>query len=120
MGFVVFMIACDLFLPIVIGIAGWCLEKHPPEDINGFFGYRTDRSRKNQEAWDFAQKHWGKNARKVGTILFIVTFLMHIVCWNVEKDVLGTLSLIIVSVQVLALIATIFPTEKALKELLGE
>jgi hypothetical protein len=40
---------------MVVGIVFWT---YPPKKINEFYGYRTTRSRKSQEAWDFAQK-WG-------------------------------------------------------------
>ena len=41
----------------VVGIVFW---KYPPKKINGLYGYRTTRSRKSQEAWDFAQRYSAK------------------------------------------------------------
>lgn len=32
----------------------------PPKRINGFYGYRTERSRRDIESWNFAQRHSAK------------------------------------------------------------
>ena len=45
----------DALILMVVGIVFWM---YPPKKINEFYGYRTTRSRKSQEAWDFVQK-WG-------------------------------------------------------------
>ena len=42
---------------IILIIYGLIMMKFPPKEINLFFGYRTERARKNQEVWDFAQKY---------------------------------------------------------------
>ena len=41
----------------VVGVVFWM---YPPKKINDFYGYRTTRSRKSQEAWDFAQRYNAK------------------------------------------------------------
>ena len=41
----------------VMGVVFWM---YPPKKINEFYGYRTTRSRKSQEAWDFAQRYSAK------------------------------------------------------------
>lgn len=41
-------------------IAGTHLLKYPPKNINYFYGYRTKRSMKSQEAWKFAQSYSAK------------------------------------------------------------
>ena len=45
--------------------SGRVMLKHPPKEINNFFGYRTAMSRKNRDTWDFAhalfaEKYGGK------------------------------------------------------------
>lgn len=45
---------------ICIAIGGAILRFFPPKKINSFYGYRTPRSMKNQENWDFAQKYAGQ------------------------------------------------------------
>jgi uncharacterized membrane protein len=61
------------FIPISSGlifiIAGIILLKFPPKKINGFYGYRTSSSMKNQERWDYAQTYSSKETIKVGLFL---------------------------------------------------
>lgn len=45
-----------LILPfLLMTIIGFLFRKYPPKNINGIYGYRTSRSKKNQESWDLAQ-----------------------------------------------------------------
>lgn len=41
-------------LPIII--LGYFYKLYPPKKINHFYGYRTSRSMKNQQVWDYANK----------------------------------------------------------------
>ena len=41
---------------LILTVGGAVFWACPPRQINEFYGYRTTRSRKSQEAWDFAQK----------------------------------------------------------------
>lgn len=43
-------------LGITISLAGILMFVFPPKKINMFYGYRTIRSMKNTENWNFAQK----------------------------------------------------------------
>lgn len=45
---------------VVFSAGGLVLYIYPPKKINGIYGYRTTRSMKNQENWDYAQKLGGK------------------------------------------------------------
>ena len=53
----------------VVGIVFWM---YPPKKINEFYGYRTTRSRKSQEAWDFAQRYSAKLMTIFGLAALIV------------------------------------------------
>lgn len=45
-----------MFLPyIIIACTGYYFKNNPPRKINRMMGYRTKRSMKSQEAWDFSQ-----------------------------------------------------------------
>ena len=44
-----------LLIPAVMIVVGAVFLKRPPKRVNGFYGYRTQRSMSSQEAWDFAQ-----------------------------------------------------------------
>ena len=53
----------------VVGVVFWM---YPPKKINEFYGYRTTRSRKSQEAWDFAQRYSAKLMTILGLAALIV------------------------------------------------
>ena len=59
----------------VIGFAFWM---YPPKQINEFYGYRTTRSRKSQEAWDFAQRYSAKLMTIFGLAALIVAAAAHL------------------------------------------
>ena len=52
----IFLFAIDLLVPAIMLIAGYFMHKHPPKNINYIVGYRTARSMRNMDAWQFAQK----------------------------------------------------------------
>ncbi len=54
-------------------VSGWLLKKWPPKKINILCGYRTARSLRNKESWDFAQKMAATEALKCGAILSIAS-----------------------------------------------
>ncbi|GMQ30248.1 hypothetical protein Aconfl_28910 [Algoriphagus confluentis] len=41
---------------VIFILVGQMTKKFPPEEINGLNGYRSARSMRSQQAWDFAQK----------------------------------------------------------------
>nr|WP_297787948.1 SdpI family protein [uncultured Allomuricauda sp.] len=56
-------------------IAGLVFKNNLPKKINWWYGYRTKRSMKNQEQWDFAQKLGAKNMIKFSVIPFLTSVL---------------------------------------------
>jgi hypothetical protein len=95
---------------------GRIMYKSAPKNINYIFGYRTSRSTKNQDTWQFAHKHCGSLWWKIGLIMLIPTVLVHIPFYNSNKNTIGMLATIIMIVQVAVLILSIIPTEIALKK----
>ena len=51
-----FLFCMSVLTPVSIAVVGMVLQKHPVRDINSWSGYRSARSMKSQEAWDFAVK----------------------------------------------------------------
>ena len=41
-------------------------QKFPPKKINHFYGYRTRKSMRDQESWDFAQAYSSRQMQKMG------------------------------------------------------
>ena len=48
------MFLCNLLMPSIMVIAGYCMYKNPPKEINGLIGYRTAMSEKNKDTWAVA------------------------------------------------------------------
>ena len=65
---------CPLIF-LVVGVVFWM---YPPKKINEFYGYRTTRSRKSQEAWDFAQRYSAKLMTIFGLVALIVAAAAHL------------------------------------------
>ena len=96
-------------------IIGNIMYKHPPRNINGWIGYRTTRSMKNEETWQFAHHYCGRIWFKAGFILIIPTMIAMMPFIHSNDDVIGLVSLIIEGIQLVVLFGTIAPVEAALK-----
>ena len=115
-----FILICDCIIPAIMIIAGRMMWKHCPKKINGVVGYRTKMSMINMDTWRFAHDHAGKLWWKVGIGLLGPTMLIHIPFYGASDDTMGILSIIIIVIQLVFLIGSIFPTEKALKNNFNE
>lgn len=115
MGFFIAMFFCNLLIPLTMMITGYMMYKHPPKEINGVIGYRTTRSTKNMDTWRFAHDYCGRLWFKAGIILFIPSIAVQIPFAGSNEDVVGIMTVIVETVQVVVLIGSIFPVEKALK-----
>ncbi len=40
---------------LIFYVAGYIQFKYPPKKINHFYGYRTKKSMRSQEVWNYAQ-----------------------------------------------------------------
>lgn len=70
---------------------------------------------KSNETWIFANKCMGRLWRKVG-LLLILTLIPMLFVINKSEDYIGVVGGIISILQVIAIVGTIIPIEKALKE----
>lgn len=117
----VLMLAFNLIVPVVMILLGRLFETNPPHEINATFGYRTSRSMKSQDAWDFAQRYTGALWRKAGWVMLPLAALaqaLTLLC--PAMDAMCLWSLIPTALEVAALVATIFPVERALKKRFDE
>ncbi len=116
LGFWIYMLLMDLLIPaLMIGI-GTLFQKRPPKRINGISGYRTKRSMRTQETWDFAHRYCGKLWVKIGLVLLPLSVLPLIFVYGKDIGLVGTVGGIVTGVQIIPMVAAIFPTERALKE----
>lgn len=111
-----FMLGVVLISPLTMIISGLNFTYNPPQTINAFFGYRTNRSMNSKEAWDFAHKYFGKIWLIAGIITLIVSMIPMLFLINKDNKTITITSIIIIIVQMIPLIGPIIPTERALKQ----
>lgn len=116
MWFWVFMLVCNNLIPLIMWGIGIWFEKKPPAGINAVTGYRTKRSMKSQEAWDFAQRYMGRIWKKAGIVLEIVSVVVSVAMYGMSEDGIGYTSVVLIHVQLAILLISIYPVEKALKK----
>ena len=102
------------FISILMGaiflITGFIMLKFPGKKINSSYGYRTSRSMKNQQTWDFAQCYSAKESIKLGIILALCSVIG--IWYNPGKVVTIILGLILIVGPAIVLITKV---ERAIK-----
>ena len=103
----------------VVGVVFWMC---PPKKINEFYGYRTARSRKSQEAWDFAQRYSAKLITMFGLAALVVTAIAHwlrnCLCFNSDFLMLHDITIKLV-LPIIVAIPPIILTELELRKRFG-
>ena len=111
-----YMLAVSMMIPVIMIIAGRIMWKRCPQKINWVYGYRTARSMKNADTWRFAHEHCGRLWWRIGWILLLPTALAMLPVYGRGENPISIAGLLIVTVHLIVLIASIFPTERALKQ----
>ena len=119
MGFRIFMLLTVLLIPAIMLGFGTLFIRQAPKEINYIFGYRTTRSMKNRDTWEFAHRHIGRTWRIVGAILLPLSALPVLLVSGGE-DAVGRVGTIVVILQLIPLIGSIVPTELAMKRIFDE
>ncbi len=112
---VLYMIT-GLLLPTMLVGFGAVFRTHPPKTVNMAYGYRTSRSMKSQESWDFANRYWGNLVFRAGLVTEGATLAVLSVGSLAAPDQMGNLSLVMVSLQMVLLFVSIPLTERQLKK----
>lgn len=116
MGFWIFMMICNLLIPVIMIVIGMVFVNHPPKSINGIYGYRTTMSMKNMDTWNFAHLYCGKLWRKIGWIMLPISIVVMIPLLGKSDNIIGIWGGVLETVECIILIAAIFPVERALKK----
>ena len=112
-----FMLAMNLLIPATMIGFGLMYLKKPPGKVNGWVGYRTSRSMKNQDTWDFAQRYMGKVWWKWGWIMLppvVLAQALTLLCPDVNS--MCSWSLVPTTAETVVLMVSIIPVERALKQ----
>ena len=115
------MLFADLMIPAIMLFFGHGWKKNSPKEISMGYGYRTRRSMSSPQAWMFAHIYFGKQWIKLGWATLAVTFavMVPLAFLTLELDTVGAVGGVIVFLQLIPMIAPIFPTERALKREFG-
>lgn len=114
LAFFAFMLLMVLLIPVVMLFFGGEFIRRPGV-INSGCGYRTRRSLASQEAWDFAHKYCGRLWQKIGRWMLLLSALVMAPALGFSVSGIGSWAVGVLFLQTAAMIATIFPVERALK-----
>ena len=116
MGYWIFMTLMELLIPaMMIGCGIWFIKK-PPSKINYVFGYRTRRSMMNRDTWDFANRYCGKVWLVLGIIITPADIIAMITVFGKTIFEIGNFSTILLFVQIIPMLLTVFIVESKLKK----
>ena len=110
------MLLVILIIPLMMVGFGLLLMKNPPKTINSYYGYRTRRSVKSQDTWDFAHYYFGKLWLVCGLVSLPVSLIPICIVLGNSEQVISTTGLIVLGLQTLLMLVTIILTERALKK----
>lgn len=116
MWFWVFMLAVILLLPgSMLGFGSYFYKK-APDRIDSVFGYRTSMSMKNRDTWQFAHRTCGRLWRILGGLLLAGSVIAMLFLFGSGIQTIAIAAIFILAVQLLFLLGSIFPVERALKK----
>jgi len=106
---VLIMSATMIILGLVFAIAG-------PKKINYIMGYRTPRSMKNLETWQFGNRTAGTYMWRTGVILLIGSLIALFAVINASEQVIQTAGMIIIIIHGVMVFGAVILTEIKLRK----
>jgi hypothetical protein len=117
MGFWIYMLIMSTVVPFtMIGFGSYFVRSSGPEKINMAFGYRSSMSMKNDDTWKFAHAYCGKVWRIMGWAMLPVSAAAMLFVLGKGTGTVGTFGAVVLGAQCVSLVASIIPTEKALRK----
>ena len=113
--FWLFTLAADLLIPGSMLLLGRSFAKKPPGEINGGYGYRTARSMRNRQTWEFAHAYSGRFWVRAGRPTLAVSLVWMALLFGRDIGTVGKLGTILSGVQLIPFLAVIPATERALR-----
>ena len=115
-----FMLLTVLLIPLIMLWFGRFFAKQAPRQINWIFGYRTRRSMRNRETWEFAHRYSGGLMYRWGLAMLPLSLLGMLAVWGRGEDVIGVAGAVLCLVQLIPFFFIVAQTERALKETFDE
>ena len=103
-------------IPVLCFIFGILLYKHEPKKINGYYGYRTGRSMKNEDTWKFANNLLGRLWLGGGAVLIVISAAAVLAVNASRHDMFAAISGLAVIMDLVFMVASIIRVESALKK----
>lgn len=101
-------------LPVTVLAAGYYYKNHVPKTMRS--GYRTRRSTLSRETWVYAHRTLGRLWRPLGWVLLTVSFFGMFGILMVNRDALEHATTVLVMLQAAALLVSLIPVERALRQ----
>ena len=98
-GFWIYSFVTALLVPLILMLCGYLLYYKTPKRINGFYGYRTKMSRKNQKTWDFANQYCGRVWMLMGSGMLPISVLCMKMVVDADVNTIGMWNGILVTIQ---------------------
>lgn len=113
----IYMIVSVFLIPAVMLLSGCFMKYRAPKKINYIVGYRTTMSMKNENTWKFAHEYCGRLWINWGVIMLIAGVVVVILSAVLSFDdgALNTVGLVACIAEMVVLLSSIFPVERALK-----
>jgi len=115
-GYYIFRLFTTLLIPCIMIVFGGLFRRKAPNHINIWYGYRTQRSMKNEDTWAFAHRHLGRTWMIVGAVMLVVSVIPMIAVLGKDEDTVSVVSLVLLVVQLIPMIVSLIPTERALRK----
>lgn len=104
-----------LIIPGTMLATGLVFLKWAPKSINWLAGYRSRRSTINDDTWTFANRTMGRVWTIWGLCLLVPALILLFVFKHLPGPEFEKISLILSLIQLLFMLLSIIPVEKALK-----
>ena len=108
------MLVVAVLFPLTMIFIGIMFSRSAPKKINAIYGYRTERSMKSIEAWNFSHKYCGRLYLCFGLIMLPVSTVPMFFCMDSETATSIVASVVCI-VNMIPMLVAIVLTERALK-----
>lgn len=115
-----FLFVYGLIVSVVLIISGKVLQRCCPKKMNRICGYRSERSMKNMDTWQFAQEYCGRLWWKTGWIALLISLVVLLGVFRLGKNAVVIAAHVLCVLQMILMFVCIYWTERALKKTFSE
>ena len=115
-----FELLCNLIIPATMIIAGLMGVLIPPatnmKEVGRFTGYRSKRSMRTVETWNFANYNAGISYLFGGFYLIFATGVLCVILSRLSREIIHAATIVIVLIQIVIFILPMLSVEKKLEK----